>query len=444
MRLPLGSVLGILYWSLALLNCTGEEARLGLCDGDSCPAKCRSLSTEGTCDVFDVACQERIFRAVGCVREQEGELPFIRVLTPEEQRAEDEQNAQGWSGADAGTGSDAASEDTGQEPTTFPLDLHERALGLLGLWQERSNTAGTARITGYYRGDDGITLIDRGESGDSKASQRNLAHEFVHAYQDQRLGLDSAFSLSASTLDARLAKGCLVEGEARFYELLAWGLLSGTSLDEAALREVYEGDIERARSIVVTKGSPHHDIALLRYGLGSRHLLTLWLQGGNRAVQALLDAPPLTSVYWMRAIEEHDDPRWLQSTRRLTCTRLEPPEGTTSFGSDKLGALYLFALLASAPGKPDAQLIEQSWQLALEWQQDSFEMFLEPGQKLAVSWRIRLTDAEVARDAERALSLARPTLRTHREGAELEVRAAESTELLDRWTTFGRCGSSLF
>ena len=97
-----------------------------------------------------------------------------------------------------------------------------------------------------------------------------------------------------------------------------------------------------------------------------------------------------------------------------------------------------------APGKPDAQLIEQSWQLALEWQQDSFEMFLEPGQKLAVSWRIRLTDAEVARDAERALSLARPTLRTHREGAELEVRAAESTELLDRWTTFGRCGSSLF
>lgn len=427
--------------SFALLGCENQESPLGACDGNSCPSACLALSREGTCDIYEPVCQERVFRAVGCVRDEEGELPPIRTLTVEEQRAEDEQRARPPSvdaSADkppeaAAGADDTDSDDAGAPVPRYPSNALARAFGLFGLWRERSPADRGERLAGYYDQFSGwVTLIDRGEPGGDERSQRNLAHELVHAYQDQQLGLFGALGEGS---DGNLARAFLFEGEARLYEMLAWGLLTNKPVDEASLSETFQGDIDRATTIVMESESPHDDLWLLQYGVGARFLLDVWLHGGNRAIRAMHDAPPIGTVHWMRALARRRDERWLTSTRRLSCGRLTPPEGYSSFISDSPGALHLFALLSRA-------LVAQSWERALEWQGDKLETFIGPDNELAASWRIRLTDAATARELARKLSGALPNVLVRSTDAELELRAAEDEELIESWLNLEPCAGA--
>jgi hypothetical protein len=343
---------------------------------------------------------------------------------------------------DAGGEADATSAAAGEAPPPWPTNVRGRALGVFGLRRERDPSDRSFRPAGYYRGiRDGITLIDYGRPGDSSESQRTLAHEFVHAYQDQQFGISSSFGFGASS-DSGLMMRCLIEGEARVYEMLASGLVTGAAPEAASMREAFASDLARAQMIVATEGSPEDDLPLISYGLGGSYLLRVWLEGGSPALRAQFDAPPVTSVRWMRDIADRSDARWESSGRNLACATAHAPDGYRLFSTDSLGALRLFAFLSTALESDGEPPIQQSWDRALDWQRDSFEMFVGLNQQVAASWRIRLTDADVARDLARELDGVFPQIVVHQEDAEIELRAAESEEDLAAWSDFEPCTSA--
>jgi hypothetical protein len=75
-----------------------------------------------------------------------------------------------------------------------------------------SSTLGSS-VQGYYSvGEDEIVVVSDAET--PTLSRRTLAHELVHALQDQQFGLNG----SADTQDAQLARNGIVEGDARYVE----------------------------------------------------------------------------------------------------------------------------------------------------------------------------------------------------------------------------------
>ena len=69
-----------------------------------------------------------------------------------------------------------------------------------------------------------ITLIDSGAALDSPGIQYTLAHELVHALQDQTSGLYQLGERTGAT-DTVLAHGCLVEGRRGAVRRLAFDRL---------------------------------------------------------------------------------------------------------------------------------------------------------------------------------------------------------------------------
>jgi hypothetical protein len=395
-----------------------------VCGEQGCSAQCEQLRGEN-CDILDEACQQRIFDAVVCVRGTRGELPDVRTITPDEYRAELLENA----------GEDAGIEDVIAEQTW------STGLGLIGLL-DPSETSDSAAIedrienvAGYYDVPTGtITLIDRERAEDSDYAQSVLTHELVHALQDQEMGLYELYRRTGRSNDSWYARSCLVEGEATLYEELAISLLRGLPADPGYWDVSLAWSLKRARGEVAIARSPYAALWQLNYPVGARFLTDAWLQGGNQAVQGLYWAVPQSAIYWMHGYVQVVE-RAGQLVRPLACNVAAEPIGYELVTDDSLGPFAVYALLAHDLRAGGVAPIEQAWQDALQWRQDSLSLFRNEMGRVAVSWRILFESAEVAERAARKLS--DPLAPTERvafaRGAELELLAAQAFILLNEW-----------
>lgn len=431
--MPLTSMLHRSTWCLLLLiaavGCEDGASGDLSCDLGACPEDCTRLAGSH-CDVLEADCQQRVFSAVECVRGTPGELPMIRTLTETALEHERDQKAQAQEG-DAGMG------DAGVpgEDAVEAVNHWDRGLRLLGLRSPTSVDADDESLevlAGYYdSGEQQITLIDRGRPQDSAGSESLLAHELVHALQDQTVGLAETYR-SRRTTDARLALGCLVEGEAMLYEELAVGLLRGLPVDAALWDRYYERRGKGARAAVANAESPDALVWTLRYSVGGRFLTDAWLSGGNAAAQGLHNAPPANSLQWMRGYDDSRRPAGALS-EPLHCNRAVPPAGYSLWTQDTQGALVVYAMLAHTLREDGVADIAQHWQNALGWRQDSLTIFSNEQQDTAVSWRIRFDDADRTSDLAARLDRAMAAdLRVYARDEELEIIV--SSVPLSGWT----------
>lgn len=400
------------------------------CDRERCPDECLELAGPG-CDVLQTSCQERIFAAAQCVRGTEGSMPEVRTLTEEQYRAENEDEPD--AGGRAGDVGDAGVEvDAGSESELSDSDLaYYQGLTLLGLYVEAPQVDLYDNVAGVYvpRTRD-VTLIDRGAPQDSDSSQRTLAHEFVHALQDQQVGLAERWRGAGRSTDASLALGCLVEGEADLYEELAWVLLQGLSVDFDYWDLELEWSAKYGRDRVSGNASPIDQLWTLRYATGARFLRDAWLDGGNAAVRRVFDAPPTSTLYWMLGYEDsqkRDEPLSLG----LACVFAQPPDGFKQVEWDTLGAFSLYAFLSQNIADSGPTPNAQAWELAKTWRQDALAVFQNDAGDVAVSWRLRFVDETAAREVEKLLGNSMLPLRVIRRGDELELWAAEQADLKD-------------
>ncbi len=431
-RAPAGACMLV---TLLVLGACGSSDAAPRCGDRPCTPQCTALSG-ANCDVRNRECQQRVLDAVVCVRGTKGLLPAVRTIDETQYRQELEQQAMPNAGLDAGAAADDGGERDAAASAQAPSvpDPWSRALKLLGLLSVQQSSSTSANIEDHVKNTAAfyssstrqITLIDRGVAATSDDEQRTLAHELVHALQDQNIGLPGLAQRGTGAIDGRFAHSCLVEGEAMLYEQLAWSLLQGLSIDEVYWQRDLNWQLKSAREHVLRSENAYADVWLLRYPIGERYLRDAFKHGGNWEIQALFEAEPLASVDWLVGYAENSSRR-SHLVAPLACVRAAIPAGYKLYGEYNLGAAVLFAFVGHS--LVDAQgvfSVEEQWRNAMHWRQDSLSIFTNDRGDTAVSYRIRFDDEKLAAAIGQRLAQLTSLLTAVRvHGAELEISSAD-------------------
>ncbi|HEY1956340.1 MAG TPA: hypothetical protein VGH28_12025 [Polyangiaceae bacterium] len=238
-----------------------------------------------------------------------------------------------------------------------------KTLGVLGADDdyEREVFAMVRRVAG------GIYLPERGEMLLPEDLPRHelatsLAHEAVHALQDQHFGLEAFERYEPGASDAMLARSCLAEGDA-------------TSATEEAPADSDGSYIEREIAAPYVAGTAF--VRALRERGGWAEVDRAWTRGGLTTEQVL-----------------HPE-KWASGERAIDVvapTFAALGSGFVASGADTHGELELRLVLESA--MPRARAAE----VASGWGGDR-SMLARSGANSALAWRIRWDDDASARRA---------------------------------------------
>jgi hypothetical protein len=372
------------------------------------------------CNVATLECQEDVYYAIVRLRGDGFDpfdgLPPIRTITAEQYRRE------------LTGGQPPPPPDPQAKPKINPRDVALQWLGLIRPTTSAVQASIDERVqivaAFYDPSRQRVTVIDRGQKRNDLWDTRLLAHELVHAFQDNEI--DGA-SFDATT-DGLFAARARVEGEAVLYESLAYAEMTQMSPESMELPTDYRNRIHARRAGMPQETSPFYAVSWFAYWFGADLLVHGWLQGGNAAVRALTQQPPRRSLDYVARHEQ----RAITAATALDC-RVQAPDGFVLLPVDRFGAVQLYAFLTAA------QLPEpEAWALAVDWRDDLWWVYFdEPAGQVLLSWRIRLA-SEAA--AERVVEAAhvRPMLRAERVGRDALIVGSE--EALADWSGADDCG----
>lgn len=371
-----------------LLGGCGEEERPPpLRDGYAQPvAGCEDFSYR-SCDILEHDCQRELFQLVACLRGGEArptEPPPVRLLSESE--------------------ATAAVLDSATEPATAAVDGQFEAMvralellgtlepGLLGAESEVLEVTIASALALYVPATAEVIVIDRGEPLTDLEANGVLAHEFVHALQDQEHDLGRFDQEPAQDSDRALAHSAMIEGEATLYELLFSLAYSGRALDHVDYAGLFANLTGYGDGLALDDGSPMLTAPMIfPYTYGARYMGQHWLEGDQPALAQLFEQPPQSSleVMWPSGATE------LPALERFAVLPA-PLSGYHFVADDVAGAWVLFSKLLELGG--DLAAAPGLRELALGWRGDRFWVYQSddaPG-ALAILWRIDWRDAEAA------------------------------------------------
>jgi hypothetical protein len=380
-------------------------------------AGCGRATELSACDVADKSCQEDIYYAVVRLR-GDGFDPFdgvppIRTLT--EKQYCDQLRASQPPPPEEPPPEEPPPEEPPKEPPkpmVKPWDVALQWLGLLAPATTGGQALGENRcetVAAYYNVDSqSVTVIDRDAPPDKLGDSRLLAHELVHAFQDNEV----SWSPTDGTTDGNYANVAVIEGEARMYELLIVAEMQGVAARQYPWHEDFVADVDWQRANLVQNRSPFAAMVWFNYPLGADRLMQGWLRGGSAAVRHLATTAPRHTVVYMA---DHEGVP-IDPAPPLRCTVAGPTEDMPLAGADRFGALQLFAFLTAARIENGA-----AWDTALSWRDDYVWLYFDAeSMEVAVTWRVRLADADAAERVV-AAALTRPQLRAERRGKDAVI-----------------------
>lgn len=387
---------------------------------------CSSDDTLETCDIRQRQCQQDVFLAVQDVRgglwDPWLEMPPMRVIGTEQYRAELEESRKR-----AAEGS-------------RPYDYLTPALKLLHMIDPDEPPEGATDFTvsfvaAYYDSlQRSVTIIDRGEKTDHREDVRTLAHELVHAAQEHDVGF-ATFDSWIQSLDTSNAVGSLIEGEAMLYENLVDAKQRSLPARKIDWAHYHANWIADTRTKIVQDVSPFRIASSgLRYPLGSRYLVSAYLDGAQLGVRRALDAHPEATTQLMggrKSAEDHPPAAW-------SCGYPSAPEQYASVTADELGGYSLYAFATRLLGDDD----DQAWQLAQSWTGDRFLIYADDDKQLAVVWTLRFDSAQDAERMHDALTQSALSERVRSELAGERLSLFVSDEPLPDYTAWSTCPSS--
>lgn len=373
------------------------------------------------CDIRKRACQELVFDLTSRVRLQtEATRPPVRTIGVEQLESEFR-----------------AALDEDDPQTAERQRMWDTALQLLGLLGEETPVTEAVvddavdSLQAYYDGEEErITIVDRGGDGASVGDVATLAHEFVHALQDQRGQLEEFRDEFVDSTDSSVATTSLIEGEATLlgakvteFALPPDQFLSYRRLQRSIADQVFE----------TIDDSPEPFIAAIRnlpYTVGLDRLEPLRDGAGQAAVERLYEEPIL-SLRRFALVGEHD------GLAPLDCQPTGAPAGYEAVAHDRLGVVGPMALdeLAGAQA-------EVAFEDALAWTDDRMVVFrsLDEPFEYAVAWRVRFEHRLGVARLEASLG-AVTDAPTEPIDLELLVHAAEDPGVMDAWAPRDTCGT---
>ncbi len=355
------------------------------CGGDETPAAVGSFDPDLPevlrCDIATEACQNLVYYSVAAkLGAEEFERPAIRTISVDQHADE----------VRAGLDFD---ELTGEDAETRGL----RALGFIPPASE--SVAATqaeyfiTQIAAYYsRGSRSITVIDR--DYDDVDAQVLLAHEFIHAIQDNQFELNSVTS-GVDTEDGVMGVRGVIEGDA-VYSSFAWAydeLEYGP--DDIDWDQIHAGSTQRARD---RAASP--DVALIDsassfpYSYGFAFMTKATQAGGLPGRAAQFESPPATALEVMLGFGA-DLP-----ALDIPDAAPESPLGEHALEyENRFGAWYVYGLLRRG-GMSD----HAAWLAALSARGDNVAIY-DDGSEVVAVWRVRFNHpltASILRDGVNA------------------------------------------
>jgi hypothetical protein len=398
---------------------------LAACSGDE-DDPCRPLEP---CDIRTSSCQERVFEATACMRDQEPRgRPRVRVMTLAQFEA-------------------ALRAYLAERPPS-EQDAWGTALGLLGLvdpsgdLDESQITTLVSQVAAFYEPGTGlVTIIDRGGSTDRTSDVLVLSHEYVHALQDQTVDLARFQRDWVDSTDTDVATSTVIEGEATVLSYAVIARMGGADPEQVAWGSLGSRIFEAmARNAEASPDPLLTAVQLCPYALGVPYVADAWLAEGQAGIDALYESPPRSTAEVLPA----DRDGFVPARVALDCYPTTAPAGYVGVDHDTFGVVGPFAFGVGDLTADDA------WSLARRWRDDRIVVFAPPNPDaapIAAAWRIRWADpadasafAVLAEQRLQAAAGAAPFSRVVLEGDAVLLQVAADPVVLDGWTDAG-CGT---
>lgn len=403
------SLLGMRVARRGVAACAFVVALAGC--GDEAPPAPVAIDDLLSCDITQSACQRGIYDSVAEMLAADGFLmPRIRTISVE-QHADEVR-----SGLDL---EDLAGEDP-----------RSRGLRLLGFIPEVSESLAATQaeywinqVAAYYsRGSNSITVIDR--DYDPGSAQVILAHEFIHAIQDNQFDLTQV-SRDADTEDSVIGVRSVIEGDAVFSSFAWYYDVNGFAPSQINWDATLAERTVALRERVTDEEIPLIDTASsFPYVYGLQFMTRTSLAGGLPARAAAFESPPATTAEVLAGygipVPALDIPE---------VSHPAPLDGATLEVENRYGAWYVYGFLRRQ-GMSD----EQALLAALSWVGDELSIYGDGTEVVAV-WRVRFNNETTPSALATALSTqggetARSAIAF---GDDAFVFAAETAETLLAW-----------
>jgi hypothetical protein len=320
-------------------------------DRPTAPPPCGAVP----CDVREESCHESLLAVIACFRGGDPELPRIDVISEEEYAqlvsalpdagAMDEEKqarfAYGMSllklapteeslDGGVGDGDDDAGAVVGPDP--------ERDAG--------SVDVSALVVARYFVEDRRIVVVDHGRPSDSPNALSILAHEMVHALQDEEHDLEGFFEESSGTLDESIARTAIVEGEATMYDVLTFAAMNGIPPGAIDWFSLYRGwQLDELAGAYLDDEPLRTALARYPFPFGGYYVTNEWLGGfGQRAVDDLFSSP-LRSTLELLLLGPLEASEAAQAEMLREELVPVPPEGFELIAYDQLGALLIDVFL---------------------------------------------------------------------------------------------------
>lgn len=239
------------------------------------------------------------------------------------------------------------------------MDVNETILTLLGVIEpdldlgELMIDLRSEQVAGFYDSDEEAYYVVEDEE-QTAYDQMTLAHEYVHALQDQHFDLDALQEATEST-DEEWALEALVEGDA-VLAMLSYAeenISFFDQLESASRAAGYEGAVFESSPVFI------QETELFSYIEGHDFVLSLYETGGWEAVNEAYENPPRSTeqILHPERYREGDEPQEVA----LPDLAAELGEGWEELDNDVLGEFGLRLVLAEYMGPVAAAQAAEGW-----------------------------------------------------------------------------------
>lgn len=377
--------------AIMLQGCSDDEGRPGSAFDarNALPFPGCEAEFFGSCRYWEGECQRQVFSTVRCLRgSEDATLPLVRERTPAQVVAELEVTLQ-----------------TSAEDAEI-IAAYDHAAVLLGLAEDGELGAEgelevfIETVPAFYSPESGAVTIVVGEDGshseDDAWNTITLAHEFVHALQDQQHDLRSIQTEYENTYDSYLAARSAVEGEATMLESFYEVAMRGYRQESIDFRSTFIDWGEAAEDYMAGMSPLLGAPRVFPYSYGARFVYNVYDFGGMSSVRNMRNYIPRATATVLKS----RDSAILSAPAEGFGTAIAPPQGYRFVTQDVLGA-WILSRLGHVQGL--SELIEP---LVDSWQRDHLAVYVDSAGLVTTIWRIELASGSSATDLAGALDTA--------------------------------------
>ncbi len=212
----------------------------------------------------------------------------------------------------------------------------------------------TEQVAAFYDQHADQLFMFQGKRLDDAINRMILAHELVHALQDQHFALEELPLEDYTNDDRMLAATSLIEGDASIAMTL---FLTEDMESDNILPSLLSGVFSQSMEALNEAPAYMRESLLFPYVQGQQFAMALYARGGMRAVTEAFERVPNSSRQILHPQEYFDNPEFVP----MTVDWQQLPEGQSLIGTNVLGEFGIRVLLGQRMTTREAEAAARGW-----------------------------------------------------------------------------------